>query len=201
MTIARKRRPALDYARLLDAVHFAADKHRDQRRKDVPGSPYINHPIAVAEALVRIGGVTELPVLQAAVLHDTLEDTKTTQRELVARFGAKVAGIVAEVTDDKTLEKGERKRRQIEHTAQLSHAAKLVKLGDKICNVHDVLHGPPEKWDEKRRIEYIEWARRVVAGCLGANEALERHFGRLASGALRTLNAGKPTIRRTPPRT
>jgi guanosine-3',5'-bis(diphosphate) 3'-pyrophosphohydrolase len=160
----------------------------------VDSSPYINHPIAVAETLARIGGVSDLSVLQAAVLHDTLEDTKTTRRELVARFGAKVAGVVAEVTDDKKLRKGERKRRQIEHTAHLSRAAKLVKLGDKICNVDDVVHAPPEKWDAARRIEYVEWARQVVAGCLGTNAALERHFARLAARALRTLRT-KPQAR------
>jgi guanosine-3',5'-bis(diphosphate) 3'-pyrophosphohydrolase len=142
----------------------------------VDASPYINHPIAVAEVLARIGGVNDLAVLQAAVLHDTLEDTETTEFELVERFGALVAGIVAEVTDDKSLKKEIRKQLQIEHAAQLSHGAKLVKLGDKICNVRDVLRTPPAEWSEARRTEYVAWAGRVVDGCRGANQALERHF-------------------------
>ena len=67
---------------LLKALHFAADKHRDQRRKDEEASPYINHPIEVAELLARVGGVTDLVTLQGAILHDTIEDTDTTPDEL-----------------------------------------------------------------------------------------------------------------------
>jgi guanosine-3',5'-bis(diphosphate) 3'-pyrophosphohydrolase len=170
----------MTHVRLLSATHFAADKHRYQKRKDPEASPYINHPIAVAETLATIGGVTDLAVLQAAILHDTLEDTETTEAELVAKFGAEVAGLVAEVSDDKTLEKGKRKQFQIEHARHLSQGAKLIKLGDKICNVSDVMHSPPDDWDTKRRLEYIEWSRKVVEGCRGANAALEQHFDRLA---------------------
>jgi guanosine-3',5'-bis(diphosphate) 3'-pyrophosphohydrolase len=59
---------------ILKALHFAAIKHRDQRRKDAEVSPYINHPIEVAELLARVGGVTDLVILQGAILHDTIED-------------------------------------------------------------------------------------------------------------------------------
>ena len=138
------------HAQLLEALSFAADRHRDQRRKGAEASPYINHPIAVAEVLARVGGVSEIAVLQAAVLHDTLEDTNTTREELAARFGETVARIVAEVTDDKSLAKSERKQRQVEHALHLSREAKLVKLGDKICNVRDVLYAPPKKWSAER---------------------------------------------------
>lgn len=55
---------------LLEALVFAARKHRDQRRKDPEASPYINHPIEVAELLARVAGVDDLAILQAAVLHD-----------------------------------------------------------------------------------------------------------------------------------
>jgi guanosine-3',5'-bis(diphosphate) 3'-pyrophosphohydrolase len=137
----------------------------------------------VAELIARVGGVADLAVLQAAVLHDTLEDTETTREELAARFGEAVAGIVAEVTDDKARPKAERKRLQVEHAPQLSREAKLVKLGDKICNVRDVLRAPPEKWDARRRAEYVEWAASVVDGCRGTNAALERHFDELAGEA------------------
>ena len=98
---------------LLKAVHFAADKHRSQRRKDVEASPYINHPIEVAELLARVGGATDLVLLQAAVLHDTIEDTKTSPEELEAVFGLEVRRVVEEVTDDKRLPKAERKRLQL----------------------------------------------------------------------------------------
>jgi guanosine-3',5'-bis(diphosphate) 3'-pyrophosphohydrolase len=63
---------------LLKAAEFAAHKHRDQRRKNADASPYINHPIAVANVLRNEGGITDPVILAAALLHDTLEDTETT---------------------------------------------------------------------------------------------------------------------------
>ena len=177
------------HLRLLAAIHFAADKHRFQKRKGKEASPYINHPIAVAELLASVGGVTDLAVLQAAILHDTLEDTKTTRRELVARFGAKVAGLVAELTDDKSLPKQRRKQLQVEHAPHLSRGAKLVKLGDKTSNLLDVASSPPKGWNEERQLGYIEWSRRVVDGCRGASPTLERHFDRVAARAERAVRA------------
>ncbi|MGH8733189.1 MAG: HD domain-containing protein, partial [Burkholderiales bacterium] len=99
-------------ALLLRALAFAAHKHRDQRRKDAAASPYINHPIALADVLVNEGGVTDVEVLCAALLHDTVEDTATTLEELEETFNPRIARIVAEVTDDQNLPKAERKRLQ-----------------------------------------------------------------------------------------
>ncbi|MEO8143179.1 MAG: HD domain-containing protein [Betaproteobacteria bacterium] len=171
-----KSRPELDLALLLRALSFAAHKHRDQRRKDAEASPYINHPIALAEALTVEGGVTDVDVLAAALLHDTIEDTATTLEELRGHFGERIAGMVAEVTDDKDLPKAERKRLQIVHAAGISPGAKLVKLADKICNLRDVAERPPAKWDLERRREYFEWAKRVIDGLRGAHPALEAAF-------------------------
>ena len=100
-----------DLKRLLKALGFAAHKHRDQRRKDVESSPYINHPIALANILCNEGHVTDTNVICAALLHDTVEDTDTTPEELEREFGGEIRGIVMDVTDDKTLEKSERKQR------------------------------------------------------------------------------------------
>ena len=161
---------------LLKALAFAAHKHRDQRRKDREASPYINHPIALADVLVNEGGVTDMEVLCAAMLHDTLEDTATTAQELARAFGARIASIVVEVTDDKNLPKAERKRMQIEHAPGLSKEAKLVKLADKICNLRDVAERPPEGWDLARRREYFDWAKRVVDGLRGTHAKLEAAF-------------------------
>jgi guanosine-3',5'-bis(diphosphate) 3'-pyrophosphohydrolase len=165
-----------ELARLLKALAFAAHKHRDQRRKDPEASPYINHPIALADVLVNEGGVTDVEVLCAALLHDTVEDTATTPEELAGAFGARVARIVAEVTDDKTLSKSERKRLQVEHAGELSQEAKLVKLADKICNLRDVAERAPPSWDLARRREYFDWAKRVVDGLRGAHPRLEAAF-------------------------
>jgi GTP diphosphokinase / guanosine-3',5'-bis(diphosphate) 3'-diphosphatase len=161
---------------VLRAAAFAARKHRDQRRKDPQASPYINHPIALAELLSTVGGVDDPKILAAALLHDTVEDTETTVSELKRQFGSEIASIVAEVTDDKRLPKQRRKELQIEHAPHLSRSAKLVKLADKICNVHDVRENPPKDWPKERRREYLEWARRVVDGIRGTNARLERRF-------------------------
>jgi guanosine-3',5'-bis(diphosphate) 3'-pyrophosphohydrolase len=161
---------------LLKAATFSADRHRNQRRKGVDASPYINHPLDVASLLASVGGVADVATLAGAILHDTIEDTSTTADELELKFGRVVRLLVEEVTDDKTLEKTERKRLQIEHAPSLSTAAKLIKLGDKISNVREVVANPPSDWPLQRKREYLEWAERVVAGCRGTNEALERHF-------------------------
>jgi (p)ppGpp synthase/HD superfamily hydrolase len=165
-----------DTALLFEALHFAADKHRFQKRKDPEASPYINHPIAAAEVLARIGGVTDTVTLMAALLHDTVEDTETEPGELEAQFGAEVRSVVMEVTDDKALSKEERKEEQVRHAPFLSPRAKLVKIADKICNVIDVTYHAPDDWTIERRREYLAWGARVVQGCRGTNAALEVHF-------------------------
>ena len=176
-------------AALLKAIHFAADKHRDQRRKDAEASPYINHPIEVAEVLARVGGVTDLVTLQAAILHDTIEDPNTTPQELEELFGAEVRKVVEEVTDDKSLPKLDRKRLQIEHAAHVSARAKLVKLADKIVNVRDVTEKPPAKWPLARRKEYLDWTEAVIAGLHGTNQPLERLYAELLSKGRKVLDS------------
>ena len=173
-------------AQLLSALHFAADKHRDQRRKGEDASPYINHPIVVAETLSRFG-VDDPITLQAAILHDTLEDTETTPEELETFFGREVRDVVIEVTDDKALPKQERKEAQVRHAASLSRRAKLVRIADKISNVHDVLHAPPADWPVDWRLGYIDWTERVVEGCRGTDPALEACYDRVLHEARRTL--------------
>nr|WP_316892186.1 HD domain-containing protein [Ralstonia mannitolilytica] len=158
------------------AVAFAANKHRTQRRKDADASPYINHPIALANVLANEGGVTDVVVLSAAVLHDTIEDTNTTAEELTAIFGAKITATVLDVTDDKSLDKHVRKQRQIEHAPHISKEAKLVKLADKICNLRDILASPPADWSPERKQGYFDWAAKVVAGVRGVHPELEAVF-------------------------
>lgn len=164
---------------LLKTVQFAAQKHRSQRRKDINASAYINHPIQVAVILWDLGEIRNQDVIVAALLHDTLEDTDTTMGELTRLFGQKIAGIVLEVTDDKTKPKPVKKQLQIDHAPFLSNEAKLVKLADKICNIRDVVEDPPADWSVSRRTEYLEWARKVVDGLRGANSILEDEFDRL----------------------
>lgn len=161
---------------LLQATAFAAARHRDQRRKDADASPYINHPIALANVLANEGGITDIEVLCAALLHDTIEDTLTKSEELTARFGKTITSIVLEVTDDKSLSKQARKRLQIEHAPHISPQAKLVKLADKICNLRDIQASPPADWDLARKQAYFLWAKQVVDGLRGTHPGLELVF-------------------------
>lgn len=172
---------------LLQAASFAAKKHINQKRKGNDAAPYINHPLEVANLLANVGKVEDCDVLIAAVLHDTIEDTETTKEEITEMFGAQVCKMVLEVTDDKSLPKAERKQLQIEHASQLSHGAKLIKLGDKISNIRDVANNPPEGWSRERRLEYIGWGENVVAGLRGTNEKLERFFDETISTARRKI--------------
>ena len=172
---------------ILKAAHFAAKKHRDQRRKDKHASPYIIHPISVALAIAQIGRVDDPEILAAALLHDTLEDTETTPEELEAEFGKKVCEYVLDVTDDKTLPKDERKSRQIEHAKKISKGAALIKLGDKISNVTDVINNPPEDWDINRRKEYLDWAEKVIENCPKVNERMENKLQEILNNGRKQL--------------
>ncbi|KAG8440620.1 hypothetical protein GDO86_006389 [Hymenochirus boettgeri] len=166
-------------ALVLEAANFAAEKHKRQRRKDIEKTPYINHPLGVARILSFEGGITDTAVLQAALLHDTVEDTNTTFSELELHFGQEVCKIVEEVTDDKTLPKEERKRKQIEHAPHCSNKAKLVKLADKLYNLRDLISSMPEGWTEQRVQEYFQWASEVVRGLRGTNPVLEAKLDQL----------------------
>lgn len=176
-------KPAFDLSRVVSALNYAAQQHRDQRRKDEKLSPYINHPISLLHLLSVEAGVTDRDVLCAAVLHDVIEDCADTAEDRAKRameieklFGASVLAIVQEVTDDKELPKAERKLKQIEHARHLSHGAKLVKLADKTANLRDVAASPPSDWTLQRRQEYFEWANAVVKNIGPANRELFELF-------------------------
>jgi guanosine-3',5'-bis(diphosphate) 3'-pyrophosphohydrolase len=176
-----------DTALLLRAIAFAADRHRKKPRKDRAKTPYINHPIDVASRLANTGGVQDIDVLVAAVLHDTIEDTKTTADELDTEFGERVRSLVLEVTDDKNVEKEERKQRQAEHAPHLSPSAKLIKLADQTSNITDIALTPPHDWPLERRRDYVDWAERVAAGCRGVNPELDAAFDQALQRARKVL--------------
>lgn len=167
---------------LFKALAFSAEKHTKQRRKDIDKTPYINHPISLANILAQRWVIDE-NVLCAAILHDTIEDTETTVEELQEHFGEKITSIVLEVTDDKSLEKSVRKQKQVEHAATISHEAKLVKLADKIANITDIINTPPVDWSSDRKKDYFDWAKAVVDNLRGAHEGLEKDFDDLINKA------------------
>lgn len=161
---------------LLKAFRFSAERHSNQRRKDNANTPYINHPIEVVQLLWDVGGVRDVNVLVAAILHDTIEDTRTRPDEIRDAFGEEVLSLVLEVTDDKSLPKADRKRLQIETASHKSYGAKLIKLADKSCNVRNLVSMPPEHWSLERRQEYLLWTEQVVAGLRGTNPNLEEYY-------------------------
>jgi guanosine-3',5'-bis(diphosphate) 3'-pyrophosphohydrolase len=167
---------------LLRAIHFAAEKHRDHRRKGTVAAPYINHPIAVAEQLAAAGFQDDTGLLMAAVLHDVVEDTDTTKEELARDFGARVAAIVMEVTDDKSLRRSERRERVVRTIAGKSREARLLKLSDLIANVHDVIHHPPHWTDEQKR-DYLAWGEDVAGAISGTHAGLEARLAKLLQHA------------------
>lgn len=168
---------------LARAYDFAAARHISQQRKGEAREPYINHLTEVANLVAQATSGEDPDLVIAAVLHDTVEDTQTTLDEIAAAFGDRVASLVAEVTDDKSLPKGERKRLQIEHAGHASAGAKIIKLADKTSNLRALLNSPPVGWAEARRKEYLAWAREVVERCRGANPWLEGQFDAAAQAA------------------
>ena len=166
-------RTVVDLARALD---FAARKHRDQRRKGAASEPYINHPAEVARLVAEATAGVDPVLVIAALLHDTIEDTETTMDELAREFGAEVASLVAEVTDDKSLPKAERKQLQVKNAPHKSPRAKLIKVADKTSNLRSIVASPPADWSLQRQREYFDWAAKVVAGCRGINPTLESWF-------------------------
>ena len=166
-------------AAILRAAGFAARVHATHRRKGAAAEPYVNHVLEVAEILAAAGAPPAAII--AGLLHDTVEDSDadpvpTTLADLETVFGAEVAGIVAEVSDDKSLPKEVRKGLQVRHAARASGPAKQVKLADKIANLRTILASPPTGWDHGRRLEYVGWAGRVAAGAKGVNPMLDALF-------------------------
>lgn len=178
----------MQLGKILEAAIFAARKHQGQIRKDQQGSPYITHPLSVAKIILEVGGIDDLQTLIAAILHDTIEDTETTKADVGNNFGEDVLSIVLEVTDDKSLEKIERKRLQVVHAAELSRPAKIIKLGDKLINCQDILNSPPKDWTLKRRRIYIQWGADVVNRLSGTNIPLEDAFDEMFAQAEQQLN-------------
>lgn len=173
-------------AGLLSAALFAARKHRCQLRKDKQ-TPYINHPLGVAELLARAGGISDSSTLTAALLHDTLEDTDATPEEIELLCGKEVLEIVREVTDDKELPKEKRRRLQVERAGALTHSARLIRLADKISNIIDVRSDQPPGWSLEEKLGYLQWAESVIAMIRGTHPALEKLFDDVAAEKRRLL--------------
>jgi (p)ppGpp synthase/HD superfamily hydrolase len=141
--------------------------------------------LEVASLVAEATDGSDPSIMVAALLHDAVEDQGATRETIANDFGA---DIVMEVTDDKSLPKSERKRKQIESAPNKSREAKLIKLADKTSNLRAVAQSPASDWSLERRREYIDWAKSVVAGLRGTSPWLEQQFDDAAERAMRSLN-------------
>jgi (p)ppGpp synthase/HD superfamily hydrolase len=174
------------------AADFAARKHTDQRRKGVRAEPYLNHLLEVGLLLADATGGSDPELVMAGLLHDTLEDTVTSREEIATMFGLDVAGLVAEVTDDRSLPSAERKRLQVLHAPMRSTRARMIKIADKISNLRGLIESPPANWSAERQRDYFEWAHAVVAGCRGINRQLDSGFDEVyRNGMVRLDRSGR----------
>jgi (p)ppGpp synthase/HD superfamily hydrolase len=174
------------------AADFAARKHSGQKRKGQAQEPYVNHLAEVAFLLAGTASAPDAGLVAAGWLHDTIEDCGVTAGELEHRFGARVAAIVLEVTDDKSLPKIERKHLQVTETPHKSPEARLLKLADKTSNLRALAASPPAKWEIARCVEYVDWAERVVLSCRDLNPALTQLFDAASAEARRAFTERTP---------
>lgn len=161
--------------KIVRACSYAAQMHAGQRRKGAAGEPYVNHVIDVADRVAQSAAADETLVI-AALLHDVVEDTRGTAAEIAAMFGADVAALVLEVSDNKALPKAERKWQQEMTVAAKSDGAKRIKLADKASNLTALALSPPTHWDAARKADYVAWAMRVIEPCRGLDPLLEAGF-------------------------
>lgn len=174
---------------LATAADYAARAHVADRRKGAAGEPYINHLAEVAALLAVATEGEDAVLIAAGYLHDTLEDTSTTYEELADHFGQEVASLVAEVTDDKSLPKEERKRLQARNVTKKSLRAQLLKIADKTSNLRALSVSPPVAWDKARLEAYVDWAEEVVGQCRGHNAFLDAVFIEARDTARRGISA------------
>lgn len=161
---------------ILAAANFAAKAHAGQKRKGAAGEPYINHLIEVAEMVALSGNDSDVNLIMACFLHDVVEDTQVTQKEIARVFNEDVASLVMEVSDDKNLPKQTRKALQIQTAPHKSVRAQTLKLADKISNLRAILVSPPPDWNPERKRQYFDWAKAVVSGFTEPNQYLLNEF-------------------------
>ncbi|MFD2251936.1 hypothetical protein FHS82_003350 [Pseudochelatococcus lubricantis] len=174
---------------LTRALVYAAEAHANQRRKGAAQEPYINHLIEVLDLVARATGGEDGELLIAALLHDVVEDTPISAEELAATFGARVARIVIENSDDMTLPKDERRRQRIAAMAHKSPEARIVKTADVISNLRAIAVSPPAGWAMDRRLGYLEGCRQLIDAGRGANAVIETLFDQTAADAERAIRA------------
>lgn len=166
-----------------EAAEFAARCHTGMARKGRGNEPYVNHLAEVANLLAAATDGSDAELVAAGWLHDTVEDAKATREELAQKFGERVAALVVEVTDDMNLSQAERRQKQVDDAPHKSPDAKMIKIADKVSNIHARL--VPQLSDAQRvdLAAYVIWAEKVVAGCRGVNPMLDAKFDEAVNAA------------------
>lgn len=164
-----------------EARRFAQAAHDGQTRKGAAAEPYFIHLVEVADLVAAWGASEE--VIAAAWLHDTVEDCAVMPGDILSRFGAGIAAMVAEVTDDKTLPKAERKRLQVRNGPHKSPGAALIKVADKVSNLRALVASPPAAWPVERQAAYADWAAEVVGGLPNLPEVAQATFAKVLATA------------------
>ncbi|RXT35104.1 HD domain-containing protein [Bradyrhizobium betae] len=159
-----------------EAAELAAHRHNGMARKGRGNEPYINHLAEVANLLATATDGVDAELVAAGWLHDVIEDTGTTREELAQTFSVRVASLVVECTDDMSLPKAARRRKQIEDAPHKSPGAKLIKIADKISNTGARIQTDPTAAERDDLADYVAWATEVVAGCRGGNAWLDEKF-------------------------
>ena len=147
MDTIRKRMPDADFALIDKAVDYANKKHAAQKRKD--GSPYIIHPLAVAQIVTEMG--LDMDAILGALLHDCIEDTDASHEEIEKLFGPTVAELVEGVTKLTRADFSSREQAQMENLRKMFMAMSkdirvvLIKIADRLHNIRTMQYQTPEK--------------------------------------------------------
>ena len=141
------RMPGADMALVDRAVEYANDKHKQQKRKD--GSPYIIHPLAVAEIVTEMG--LDMDAILGALLHDCIEDTDASHEEIEKLFGQTVAELVEGVTKLTRANFSSTEQAQMENLRKMFMAMSkdirvvLIKIADRLHNMRTMQYQTPAK--------------------------------------------------------
>lgn len=178
-------------SKLLEAFELAAEKHRLQRRSGYDGLPYINHLIKVTRILWDVAEVRDANTLLAAILHDIIEDTDTTEAVIAEKFGPSVGSIVLEVSDDMSLPTAERQKIQLDSASSLSKQAKIIRIADKGCNLRDIM-SYPVAWALEKKQDYLQHTLKIIERTRGTHPLLEQWFDDIARQAWNRFRLQEP---------
>ncbi len=180
--VEKKHLREADVVKILQAVSFAAEKHQSQFRKNATKTPYVIHPIGVANHVVAIGEVYDVDVIIAALLHDVMDGTDATYDEIAVYFGLEVAKYVQEVTGDLTLSDKEQKKRQIIEAPNQSKGATIIRLADKLHNISTLMKDPSQGWSQDRLDGYFVWVHAVIDHLPCVNDPLKEAVHKTIAG-------------------